>query len=84
MLHIRHFLVLSLLLFLSTRVNSKESQVVYYCNWDTGKVDKGIIKKLVTMPAIDSQRDSIELQSGLVIRQSEVIQKDFIKVINCI
>ena len=55
---------------------------VSYCNFDTGKLETDVVVKLEIVPAIDNVNESLILESGLVIRQDEVIETIF--KTNCI
>jgi hypothetical protein len=68
----KQLLLLSALLFALDSMAYEVGQTVFYCNFDTGKVERGIVKTFQTIPALD-RKPVIILENNLAIPERDII-----------
>ena len=67
------FKIITLMILLTGKLYSNDTgDKIFYCNFDTGMIESGIIKEFDYVPAYGKDKQII-LTTGLVIRASWVI-----------
>lgn len=70
---VKSLILLAFLLWLTSVEAYEIGQTIFYCNFDTGSVESGIIKTFQTLPVLDT-KPVIVLENNLAIPERDIIE----------